>query len=123
METVPKSPSFTVVKIDGFLKLALPEGSNKDHPITNPMGPHAPPLHGLKLTKMLVAIADGDLMRDTQMEFCQAMKNAGQTVEMIVSEDVEHCFHTNEFAIEEDEHTAVQASNLVDVIDRFIKDC
>ncbi|GLJ16623.1 hypothetical protein SUGI_0285210 [Cryptomeria japonica] len=122
-ETVPKTPFITVEKIDGFLKLALPEGSTKDHPIINPTGPQAQPLHGLKLPKMLVAIADGDLMRDTQMEFCQAMINSGQSVEVIVSENVEHYFHVNEFAIAEDAQVAAQASNLVAAIDRFSKAC
>ncbi|GLJ16624.1 hypothetical protein SUGI_0285220 [Cryptomeria japonica] len=119
VETIPKTPAITIEKIDGFYKLALPEGTNKDHPITYPMDSQALPLQGVMLPKILVGIAGGDLIRDTRMEFCQAMRNAGRSVEVVVSENVEHCFHVNQFPIAED----VQTSNLVAAIDQFIKDC
>eukprot|EP01018_Ginkgo_biloba_P006087 Gb_02816 [translate_table: standard] len=118
-----ESPLLTLDMVDKFLSLALPLGSTKDHPITSPMGPQAPPLAGLKLPRMLVAIAERDLIRDTEIEYCQAMKSAGHHVEEVISENMGHSFHLNEIAVKFDPHTAHQTSKLLDAIDRFINSC
>ncbi|KAK6934017.1 Alpha/beta hydrolase fold-3 [Dillenia turbinata] len=58
----PETPFFTLDMVDKFLKLALPIGSNKDHPITCPMGSAAPPMEGLKLLLILLCVAVEDLV-------------------------------------------------------------
>ncbi|KAK2652016.1 hypothetical protein Ddye_011872 [Dipteronia dyeriana] len=59
---------------------ALSDGATKYFPITCPMGPLAAPLGNLKLPRMLVAVAvaEMDLIRDSELESCEAMKEAGK---------------------------------------------
>eukprot|EP01018_Ginkgo_biloba_P006085 Gb_02809 [translate_table: standard] len=119
----PDSPFLTVEILDKLLRLALPIESTKDHPIINPMGPHAPSLRGIKLPKMLLAIAGKDLMRDTQLEFFQVMKAAGQNVELFISEDVSHYFHVNVIANKANQNSADQTAKLLTAVTRFIGKC
>lgn len=124
MEISSDSALLTLDMVDKFLKLSAPEGfTTRDHPITNPMGPHAPPLKDLKFPRMLVAIADRDLIRDTELGYCKAMKSAGHDVEVFVSESVGHSFYLNEIAIKNDPHIAQETSNLLQILDQFIKSC
>lgn len=124
MEIPCDSALLTLDMVDKFLKLSAPEGfTTRDHPITNPMGPQAPPLKDLKFPRILVAIADRDLMRDTQLEYCEAMKAGGHEVEVFISESVGHSFYFNEIAIKSDPHIAEQTSNLLQTVDQFIKSC
>ncbi|KAL5994710.1 hypothetical protein ACLOJK_024763 [Asimina triloba] len=61
-----------------ILSLGVAGGEQRDHLFTCPMGPAAPPLAELKQLLLLVAMAGIDLMRDTQLEYMEAMKEAGQ---------------------------------------------
>nr|ABK23396.1 unknown [Picea sitchensis] len=123
-EHPPDSALLTLDMVDKFLKLSAPEGiSTRDHPITNPMGPDAPPLKDLKFPRMLVAIADRDLIRDTELEYYEAMKSAGHDVEVFRSENVGHSFYLNEIAIKYDPNTAKETSRLLQAADRFIQSC
>jgi len=124
MENPPDSALLTPDMVDKFLTLSAPEGfTARDNPITNPMGLHAPPLKNLKFPRMLVAIADKDLIRDTELEYCEAMKNAGHEVEVYISENVGHSFYLNEIAIKYDPITAKETSKFLQAADRFIKSC
>lgn len=124
MEIPPDSAFLTLDMVDKFLKLSAPEGcTTRDHAITNPMGPDAPPLKDLRFPRMLVAIADRDLMRDTQLEYCEAMKMGGHEVEVFISENVGHCFYLNEIAIKSDPHIAQETSKLLQTLDQFIQSC
>ncbi|EOY19596.1 Alpha/beta-Hydrolases superfamily protein [Theobroma cacao] len=71
----PESPFLTLDMVDKFLALALPVGSTKDHPITCPMGPAAPAMEGLNLPPFLFCVAENDLIKDTEMEYYEAMKS------------------------------------------------
>ncbi|KAK9102723.1 hypothetical protein Sjap_019977 [Stephania japonica] len=73
-----ETPFLTLDMVDKFLALALPRGSTKDHQITCPMGEAAPPLSGMKLPPYMVAVAENDLIKDTEMEFCEGMKKLGR---------------------------------------------
>uniref|UniRef100_A0A0D6QV85 Alpha/beta hydrolase fold-3 domain-containing protein n=1 Tax=Araucaria cunninghamii TaxID=56994 RepID=A0A0D6QV85_ARACU len=121
---IPSESAFlTLEMVDKFLYLSLPVGSTKDHPITNPMGPLAPSLEKLSFPRMMVAIADRDLIRDTELEYCEAMKRAGHDVEVFVSENVGHSFYMNEIAIQFDPHVARETTKLLEATDRFINRC
>ncbi|GLJ27395.1 hypothetical protein SUGI_0537640 [Cryptomeria japonica] len=122
-EIPPDSALLTLEMVDKFLSLSLPVGSTKDHPITNPMGEQAPPLEKLKFPPFLVGIANRDLIRDTEMEYCEAMRSAGHEVETFVSENVGHCFYLNQLAINFDPHVANETAKLLEGIDRFISRC
>jgi acetyl esterase/lipase len=124
MENPPDSAFLTLDMIDKFLKLSAPDGiTTRDHPITNPMRPDAPPLKYLKFPHMLVAIADRDLLRDTYIEYCEAMKNVGHNVEVFISENVDHSFYLDEITIKYDLNTTQETSKLLQAADRFIKSC
>lgn len=115
------SPLLTLDIVDKCLALSLPEGSTKDHPITCPMGEAAPPLEGLSLPPMMVAVAERDLISETNFEYCEAMKKAGKDVEVVVSEGMGHWFYLNKFVGESDAVTGKRTTELVEAITSFIK--
>ncbi|GLJ27398.1 hypothetical protein SUGI_0537670 [Cryptomeria japonica] len=123
LEIWPDSAFLTMEMVDKFLGLGLPVGSTKDHPITNPMGAQSQPLDKLKFPPFLVGVAERDLMRDTQMEYCEAMRSAGHDVEIFVSENVTHCFYLNQLAVDFNKHVGEETATLLQVIDRFISRC
>lgn len=77
---IPQSPFLMLDMLDKFLALALPVGATKDHPFTCPMGMAAPPLKGLKLSPLLLCVAEMDFVRDTEMEYCESMNCQTQQV-------------------------------------------
>ncbi|KAL3629968.1 hypothetical protein CASFOL_026280 [Castilleja foliolosa] len=116
----PETPLLTLDMVDKFLKLALPVGATKDHPITCPMGEAAPPLEELRLPPYLYCLADQDLVKDTQMEFYEGMIRAKKEVEVFVNEDVGHSFYLNKIAVDNDPVTGDQTEKLFQRIAEFI---
>ena len=119
METPPDIAMISIELMDIVFRLAMPEGSTKDHPITNPMGPFAPNLQNMNLPQFLVAIAGHDLMRDMQFEYCEAMNIAGKSVEVFKTENAGHCFHLDTT----DTKVTEKTQELLDAIHSFIKTC
>ncbi|KAL3609276.1 hypothetical protein D5086_000296 [Populus alba] len=117
----PESPFLTLDMVDRFLKLALPKGCTKDHPFTCPMGHAAPPLGSLNLPPFLLCVAEADLIRDTEMEYYEAMKKANKDVELLINPGVGHSFYLNKIAVDMDPHTAAQTTGLLEGIVEFIK--
>ncbi|MED6205803.1 hypothetical protein PIB30_021089 [Stylosanthes scabra] len=117
----PQSPFLTLDMVDKFLGLALPVGSNKDHPITCPMGEAAPPLSGLKLPPFLLCLAELDLIWDTEMEYYEAMKKANHDVEVFVSKGMTHSFYLNKIAVDLDPNTATETEALIARVKEFIE--
>ncbi|XP_011034694.1 PREDICTED: probable carboxylesterase 15 [Populus euphratica] len=117
----PESPFLTLDMVDRFLKLALPKGCTKDHPFTCPMGQAAPPLDSLNLPPFLLCVAEADLIRDTEMEYYEAMKKANKDVELLINPGVGHSFYLNKIAVDMDPHTAAQTTGLLEGIVEFIK--
>ncbi|KAJ0045329.1 hypothetical protein Pint_05628 [Pistacia integerrima] len=117
----PESPFLTLEMVDKLIKLALPEGCNKDHHLTCPMGAAAPPLNELKLPPFLVCVAENDLMYDTELEYYEAMKKAEKDVGLVMSNGMGHCFYLNKIAIDMDPKTGGETSNLIQSISEFIK--
>ncbi|KAH0464823.1 hypothetical protein IEQ34_004926 [Dendrobium chrysotoxum] len=115
-----QTPFLTLDMLDKFLALGLPEGQGKDHPYTCPMGVAAPPMEGLKMPPMMVVVAEKDLIRDTEMEYCEAMKKAGKEVEVFFQTDVGHSFYLNKFAVDEDEITGKRTEELILAIKDFV---
>ncbi|KAB1223170.1 putative carboxylesterase 17 [Morella rubra] len=116
----PQSPFLTLDMVDKFLSLSLPVGSTKEHPITCPMGPAAPPLEELNLPPFLLCIAEKDLIQDTEMEYYEAMKKANKAVELLISPGMGHSFYLNKIAVDMDPNTAKQTENLFIGIAGFI---
>lgn len=117
---LPDSPLLTHEMVIKLLDLALPVGTTRDHPITCPMGPAAPPLSGLKLPPMLVVVAEMDLLRDTQLEYCEAMKKAGKEIEVLFEKEMYHCYHLNKIAIDVDPKIKAQVDHLIGELKNFV---
>nr|ACU19153.1 unknown [Glycine max] len=117
----PQSPFLTLDMVDKFMSLALPLGSNKDHPIACPMGGGAPPLSGLKLPPILLCLAEMDLIFDTEMEYNEAMKKANKDVELFVNKGATHSFYLNKIAVDMDPNTGAQTEALIARIKEFIE--
>jgi acetyl esterase/lipase len=117
----PESPFLTLDMVDRFLKLALPKGCTKDHPFTCPVGHAAPPLDGLNLPPFLLCVAETDLIRDTEMEYYEAMRKANKDVELLINPGVGHSFYLNKIVVDMDPHTAAQTTGLMEGIIEFIK--
>ena len=117
---LPDSPLLTHEMVIKLLDLALPVGTTRDHPITCPMGPAAPPLTGGKLPPMLVVAAEMDLLRDTQLEYCEAMKKAGKEIEVVFEREMSHCYYLNKIAIDADPKIKAQVDHLIGVLKNFI---
>ncbi|XP_039128270.1 probable carboxylesterase 15 [Dioscorea cayenensis subsp. rotundata] len=111
---------FNLEMLDKFLAFGLPEGVTKDHPYTCPMGMAAPAMEELRLPPFMVAVADGDLLRDRELEYCEAMKKAGKDVEVVISEGVGHSFYLNKIAVDSDPVTARRSDELIDAIKDFV---
>lgn len=118
---MPQTPFLTLDMVDKFLGLALPIGSTKDGPITCPMGPAAPPLSGLHLPPIMYCVAEKDLFIDTNMEFYEALKNAGKEVDLFVSHNMTHSFYLNKMAVDHDPQTKAETEKLFDGIIDFVK--
>ncbi|KAJ0978940.1 hypothetical protein J5N97_014414 [Dioscorea zingiberensis] len=110
----------TLDMLDKFLGLGLPEGSTKDHPYTCPMGETAPEMEKLRLPPFMVAVAEKDLVRDTNIEYCEAMKKAGKDVEVFFSEGMSHSFYLNKMAVDSDPVTGKRVKELIDAIKDFV---
>ncbi|KAL5729363.1 hypothetical protein ACHQM5_002332 [Ranunculus cassubicifolius] len=115
-----QTPFLTLEMLDKFMSFSLPIGSTKDHPFTCPMGAHAPPLGALNLPPFMVVVAEHDLMKDTEMEYCEAMKKAGKNVEVFFNQSIGHSFYLNKAAVDMDPHTGDQTERLFSAITDFI---
>ncbi|CAL5420544.1 unnamed protein product [Camellia sinensis] len=118
---LPDSPMLTRQMINKFLTLGLPIGSTKDHPITCPMGPAAPPLAELKLPPMMVVVAEMDLLRDSELEYGEEMKKAGKEVKILFEEGMGHSYYLNKIAVDVDPKTRASVDRLIGEIIDFIK--
>ncbi|RRT77758.1 hypothetical protein B296_00005281 [Ensete ventricosum] len=98
LELQADSVFFTLDMLDKLLALGLPQGATKDHPFTCPMGDAAPPLE----------------------KYCEAMKEAGKEVEVLVSGGVSHSFYLNKFTIDNDPTTAKRTEELIVAIKDFV---
>jgi acetyl esterase/lipase len=121
LELKSDSVFFTLDMADKFLALALPLGATKDHPYTCPMGEAAPPLENVKLPPFLVGVAELDLIRDTNLEYCEAMKKAGKEIEVLFSHGVSHSFYLNKFAVDMDPITGERTRELIAAIKDFVE--
>ncbi|KAJ6821692.1 putative carboxylesterase 15 [Iris pallida] len=117
LERVP-DPFLSLDMLDKFLAFALPEGSSKDHAITSPMGEAAAPMAGLRLPPFLVFVAAGDLIRGTNLEYCESMKRAGKDGKVFMSQGVGPSY-LNKMAVDMDPTTGKRCQELILAIKDF----
>ncbi|KAJ1436237.1 Lipase, GDXG, putative serine active site [Sesbania bispinosa] len=77
---------------DTYWRLALPSGANRDHPWCNPLVKGCMKLEELKTLPTLVCISEMDILKDRNLELCDALVRAGKKVEYAVFKDVGHAF-------------------------------
>ncbi|XVF41059.1 hypothetical protein PTKIN_Ptkin01aG0249600 [Pterospermum kingtungense] len=63
----------------------MPLGSTKDHPITCLMGQTASPIDSLDSPPFLLRVSEKDLIKDTEMEYYEAMRKGNKDVKLPIS--------------------------------------
>jgi len=89
----PRDAFLNLELYDAYWRLALPMGSDRDHPFSNPWNPAAPNLEGVSLPPWLVVIGGRDMLRDRDHDYCGLLKESGKSVEVVVMEEEEHAFY------------------------------
>ena len=88
----PSSPWLSTLVTDAIWSISLPEGADKDHPFSNPVRPSSPPLSTLVYGRMLVIVAEMDLLRDHGISYYEALKKAGKDAAFFMTEGEDHVF-------------------------------
>jgi len=78
---------------DAIWGITLPAGADKDHPFSNPVGPRSPALSTLAYGRILVFVAEKDLLRDRAVLYYEALKKAGKDADLVMAEGEDHVFH------------------------------
>ncbi|KAM5567675.1 putative carboxylesterase 17 [Rosa sericea] len=86
----PRHSVLNLAASDTYWRLALPAGSNRDHPWCNPLANGS--CFGSASVAMMVCISELDILKDRELEFCAAMARAGKNVETVVYRGVGHAF-------------------------------
>ncbi|KAL6875582.1 hypothetical protein ACP4OV_013095 [Aristida adscensionis] len=88
----PETALLTRDRSERYLRLMMPAGWNKDHPLLNPFGPGNPSLESADVGRMLLVAAECDLVRDKIVEYGERMKAMGKDVHLVMFPGQEHAF-------------------------------
>lgn len=90
----PTDPDFRAVH-DSFWKFIFPETEGLDDPRRNPVADGAPSLADLKCERVLLTVAEKDLLKGRGTVYYEKLKESGWSgeAELLVSQDVGHVFH------------------------------
>uniref|UniRef100_A0A0D6QRE0 Alpha/beta hydrolase fold-3 domain-containing protein n=1 Tax=Araucaria cunninghamii TaxID=56994 RepID=A0A0D6QRE0_ARACU len=94
--------------------LALPLGTNRDHPYLNPMASQSSELVNATLPPLLIVVGGRDIMRDRQREYYQGLRSYGKEVKTVEFEEEDHGFYAWKPDVESTEL-------LIQEIARFVK--
>lgn len=78
---------------DAKWSICLPAGADKDHPFCNPVGPRSPDLSTLVYGRILVFVAEKDLLIDRGILYYEALKKVGKDADLVVTKGEDHVFH------------------------------
>lgn len=98
---------------DAIWSISLPAGADKDHPFSNPVGPRSPDLSTLVYERMVVFVAEKDLLTHRAVLYYEALKKAGKDANLVMTEGEGHVFHLQDLKSE-------NASNMMKGISDFI---
>jgi acetyl esterase/lipase len=88
----PRS-ALSLAASDTYWRLALPCGSNRDHPWCNPLAKGLDvELEDLLRFPIMVCISEMDILKDRSLEFVASLDRAGKMVEHVVHKGVGHAF-------------------------------
>ncbi|GLJ22823.1 hypothetical protein SUGI_0430200 [Cryptomeria japonica] len=90
-ETEKGSSMLTAEGLDSMWRLALPVGCHRDHPYSNPLA-EGETLCSLDLPPVLCAIGGRDILRDKELEYCEALKKWGKRIEVHNFAEEDHGF-------------------------------
>lgn len=81
--------ALSLVTSDTYWRLSLPSGSNRDHPWCNPSAKGTTKLEELS---SMVCVSELDILKDRNLEFCNALVSGGTKVEYLMCKGVGHAF-------------------------------
>ncbi|RCV15805.1 hypothetical protein SETIT_3G087600v2 [Setaria italica] len=90
--STPETALLSRERSDRYVRLAMPAGWNKDHPLLNPFGPYSPSLASADVGRVLVVAAECDLVRDKNLEYAERMKALGKDVRLALFPGQGHAF-------------------------------
>ncbi|XP_047947083.1 probable carboxylesterase 6 [Salvia hispanica] len=82
--------ALTVAASDAYWRMALPAGAGRDHPWCSAAGSAGEMRQAG--AAVLVCVAEADILRDRNLEFCGGLAREGVRVEQVVSKGVGHAF-------------------------------
>lgn len=88
----PLNSALSLTTSDVYWRMSLPLGTNRDHPWCNPLAKGAARLGNLSLPPTMVCMSEMDILKDRNLEFCNAMGKAGKKVEQVMYSGVGHAF-------------------------------
>ncbi|KAF9592800.1 hypothetical protein IFM89_017370 [Coptis chinensis] len=88
----PPNSALSVTTSDVYWRLSLPIGANRDHPYCNPLAKGATRFEDMKLPRTMVCISEMDILKDRNLEFCNAISRSGNKVEHHMYMGVGHAF-------------------------------
>ncbi|XP_071707552.1 probable carboxylesterase 17 [Rutidosis leptorrhynchoides] len=89
----PVYSALTLSSSDTYWRLVLPLGFKRDHPFCNPLAKGAPNLSDMRIFKVMVCVAELDILKDRNLEFTTVLASAGARVQSVIHKDVGHAFH------------------------------
>ncbi|XP_077234577.1 putative carboxylesterase 17 [Tasmannia lanceolata] len=88
----PSNSALSLKSSDVYWSLALPLGVNRDHQWCNPLSKGSTKLEDLRVPPVLVCLSEMDILKDRNLEFCEAMRRAGKRLEYVMYMGVGHSF-------------------------------
>ncbi|XP_057765730.1 probable carboxylesterase 6 [Salvia miltiorrhiza] len=85
----PPRSALTLAASDAYWRMALPVGAGRDHPWCNAGSAAELRRAG---AAVMVCVAEADILRDRNLEFCGGLAREGVRVEQVVSKGVGHAF-------------------------------
>ncbi|XP_020699121.1 probable carboxylesterase 17 [Dendrobium catenatum] len=85
--------ALTLAAADCYWRLSLPAGTNRDSIWCNPICDEGlKKMENRKMPPVLLCVAEMDILRDRNLEFCRALSRAGKRVELQMYGGVGHAF-------------------------------
>ncbi|KAJ6423033.1 hypothetical protein OIU84_024041 [Salix udensis] len=78
---------------DWMWRSFLPEGSNRDHQVSNVFGPNSADISELKLPAVLVVVGGLDPLQDWQKRYYEGLKKSGKEVYLVEYVNAFHSFY------------------------------
>ncbi|CAK7344503.1 unnamed protein product [Dovyalis caffra] len=88
-----RDPFVSMDHTDWMWKSFLPEGSNRDHKVSNVFGPNSVDISEVKFPAVIVMIGGLDPLQDWQKRYCEGLKKCGKEVHLVEYEKAFHSFY------------------------------